>query len=234
MPWKEQSKMDERLRFVARRLEGESMTDLCREFGISRKTGYKIFNRYKEEGLIALEDRSRRPVRYANQLPVPIERAIIEAKKDKPSWGARKIRELLVRRLAGDVRIPAHSTIHAVLDRHGLVKKAGRKRQRALGTALSAGSVPNALWCVDFKGEFRLGNQAYCYPLTVTDHASRFILACEALEGTKEAPSSKPSIRCSGRAACPMPYARTTSYILNFWQVSGAKPRPVVSRYGLT
>ncbi|KJS39498.1 MAG: integrase, partial [Hyphomonas sp. BRH_c22] len=173
MPWKEQSKMDERLRFVARRLEGESMTDLCREFGISRKTGYKIFNRYKEEGLIALEDRSRRPVRYANQLPVPIERAIIDAKKDKPHWGARKIRELLVRRLAGDVRIPARSTIHAVLDRYGLVKRAGKRRQRALGTSLSSGSVPNALWCVDFKGEFRLGNQAYCYPLTVTDHASR-------------------------------------------------------------
>ncbi|KCZ54333.1 integrase core domain-containing protein, partial [Hyphomonas chukchiensis] len=170
------------------RLEGESMTDLCREFGISRKTGYKIFNRYKEEGLIALEDRSRRPVRYANQLPVPIEQAIIEAKKDKPHWGARKIRELLVRRLAGDVRIPAHSTIHAVLDRRGLVSRARRKRQRALGTPLSSGSVPNALWCVDFKGEFRLGNQAYCYPLTVTDHASRFILACEALEGTKEVP----------------------------------------------
>ncbi|KJS37916.1 MAG: integrase, partial [Hyphomonas sp. BRH_c22] len=188
MPWKEQSKMDERLRFVARRLEGESMTDLCREFGISRKTGYKIFNRYKEEGLIALEDRSRRPVRYANQLPVPIERAIIDAKKDKPHWGARKIRELLVRRLAGDVRIPARSTIHAVLDRYGLVKRAGKRRQRALGTSLSSGSVPNALWCVDFKGEFRLGNQAYCYPLTVTDHASRFILACEALEGTKEVP----------------------------------------------
>jgi transposase len=109
------------------------MTDLCREFGISRKTGYKIFNRYKEEGLIALEDRSRRPVRYANQLPVPIERAIIEAKKDKPSWGARKIRELLVRRLAGDVRIPAHSTIHAVLDRHGLVKKTGRKTPEGIG-----------------------------------------------------------------------------------------------------
>lgn len=188
MPWKEQSKMDERLRFVARRLEGESMTDLCREFGISRKTGYKIINRYKEEGLIALEDRSRRPVRYANQLPVPIERAIIDAKKDKPHWGARKIRELLVRRLAGDVRIPARSTIHAVLDRYGLVKRAGKRRQRALGTSLSSGSVPNALWCVDFKGEFRLGNQAYCYPLTVTDHASRFILACEALEGTKEVP----------------------------------------------
>ena len=187
MPWKDGTKMDERLRFVARRLEGEAMSDLCREFGISRKTGHKIFNRYKEEGVIALCDRSRRPVRYANQLPDQIEQAIVRAKKDKPSWGARKIRELLVRRLAGDVRIPAISTVHAVLDRHGLVKKKRRRtRQRALGTTLSPGSVPNALWCVDFKGEFRLGNRQYCYPLTVTDHASRFILACEALESTKE------------------------------------------------
>ena len=119
MPWKDGTKMDERLRFVARRLEGESMSDLCREFGISRKTGHKIFNRYKEEGVISLCDRSRRPVRYANQLPGQIEQAIVRAKQDKPSWGARKIRELLVRRLAGDVRTPAISTIHAVLDRHG-------------------------------------------------------------------------------------------------------------------
>jgi transposase InsO family protein len=188
MPWKEQSQMDERLHFVARRLEGERMTDLCREFGISRKTGYKIFNRDKEEGLIALEDRSRRPVRYANQLPVPVERAIIQAKQDKPSWGARKIRELLLRRLAGHVRIPACSTIPAVLDRHGLVKKVRKRRQRALGTALSKGNEPNALWCTDFKGEFKLGNRQYCYPLTVTDHASRFILSCEALESTREPP----------------------------------------------
>ena len=129
MPWKEQSKMDERLRFVARRLEGESMTDLCREFGISRKTGYKIFNRYKEEGLIALEDRSRRPVRYANQLPVPIERAIIEAKKDKPSWGARKIRELLVRRLAKVAApwVAVHFVCLALrLPRQGLAMDRGR------------------------------------------------------------------------------------------------------------
>jgi len=108
MPWKDGTKMDERLRFVARRLEGESMSDLCREFGISRKTGHKIFNRYKEEGVISLCDRSRRPVRYANQLPGQIEQAIVQAKKDKPNWGARKVRELLVRRLAGDVRIPVH------------------------------------------------------------------------------------------------------------------------------
>jgi transposase-like protein len=93
MPWKDGTKMDERLRFVARRLEGESMSDLCREFGISRKTGHKIFNRYKEEGVISLCDRSRRPVRYANQLPGQIEQAIVQAKKDKPSWGSGAVLE---------------------------------------------------------------------------------------------------------------------------------------------
>ena len=122
MPWKECSVMDERLRFVAKLLDGEAMSGLCREFGISRKTGYKIFNRYKESGFEALSDRCRRPVRYANQLPPQIESLIVSCKREKPHWGARKIRELLVRRLDQDVRIPAKSTIHAVLHRHGLVK----------------------------------------------------------------------------------------------------------------
>ena len=186
MPWKESSAMEERLRFVARLLDGEPMTDMCLEFGISRKTGYKIFDRYKEHGLEALTDRSRRPVRYANQLPQQVESMIVSFKRDKPHWGARKIRELLVRRLAGDVRVPAKSTIHTVLDRHGLVKRMGRKRSRASGTPLSAGAAPNDLWCADFKGEFKLGNRQYCYPLTVTDHASRFLLMCEALESVRE------------------------------------------------
>jgi transposase InsO family protein len=186
MPWKECSVMDERLRFVAQLLDGEPMAQLCRAFGISRKTGYKIFTRYKEHGLEALTDRSRRPVRYANQLPPQVESLIASLKRDKPHWGARKIRELLVRRLAGDVRIPAKSTIHAVLHRHGLVKEAGRPRHRATGTPLSTGAAPNDLWCADFKGEFKLGNGQYCYPLTVTDHASRFLLLCEALESTRE------------------------------------------------
>jgi transposase InsO family protein len=178
--------MDERLRFVARRLEGEQMSHLCREFGISRKTGYKIFDRYKDHGLEGLTDRSRRPVRYANQLPPQIETAIVRLKQDKPHWGARKLRELLIRRLAGDVRVPAKSTIHAVLDRHGLVKPAIRRR-RTNGTPLSPGQAPNDLWCADYKGEFKLGNKTYCYPLTVTDHASRYLLLCEALESTREA-----------------------------------------------
>ena len=98
MPWKESSVMEERLRFIARLLDGEGMSDVCREFGISRKTGYKVFNRYKEHGLEALTDRSRRPVRYANQLAHQIEQMIVRLKRDKPHWGARKIRELLVRR----------------------------------------------------------------------------------------------------------------------------------------
>src|ERR1700730_12793420 len=137
MPWKVSSVMEERLCFVARLLEGEALTDVCREFGISRKTGYKIFDRYKEHGFEALNDRSRRPVRYANQLPPQIETLILTLKRDKPHWGGRKIRELLVRRLPGDVRIPARSTIHAVLHRHGLVKPIGRPRNRATGTPLS-------------------------------------------------------------------------------------------------
>ena len=92
MPWKESSVMDERLRFVGRLLDGEQMSLVCREFGISRKTGYKIFDRYKNHRLEALTDRSRRPVRYANQLPQQIESLIVGLKRDKPHWGARKIR----------------------------------------------------------------------------------------------------------------------------------------------
>ena len=186
MPWKACSVMEERLRFVARLLEGETMTDLCRAFGISRKTGYKLLARYRDEGSGALTDRSRRPVRYANQLPPQIESLIVNLKRGKPHWGARKIRELLVRRLPGDLRVPAQSTIHAVLDRHGLVARAGRRRNRAQGTPLSSGANPNDLWCADFKGEFRLGNGRYCYPLTVTEHASRYLLLCEALESVRE------------------------------------------------
>ena len=90
MPWKASSVMEERLRFVARLLDGEAMTDVCREFGVSRKTGYKIFDRYREHGLEALSDRSRRPVRYANQLPEQIEGLIVRLKAEKPHWGARR------------------------------------------------------------------------------------------------------------------------------------------------
>ena len=186
MPWKVCRPMDERLKFVARLLDGEKMAGLCREFGISRKTGYKILGRYHDSGLEALTDRSRRPYRQANQLPFQIETLIVRLKQEKPAWGAPKIRERL-RRLYPDVHTPAISTVHAVLDRHGLVKRRKPRRPRPEGTILSEAFEPNELWCADYKGEFMLADRRYCYPLTVTDFASRYLFACEALSTTKEA-----------------------------------------------
>ena len=183
MPWKVCKPMDERLKFIARLLDGEQMAGLCREFGISRKTGYKILTRYNATGLEGLTDRSRRPYRHANQLPIQIETLIVRVKQDKPSWGAPKIRERLTR-LYPDVHAPAISTVHAVLDRHGLVKRRARRRNRAQGTTLSRPAQPNELWCADYKGEFMLADRRYCYPLTITDAASRYLLCCEALPST--------------------------------------------------
>jgi transposase InsO family protein len=184
MPWKECNRMDERLRFVGRLLDGESMTTVCRDFGISRKTGYKIFQRYKDCGLSGLEDRSRRPIRQANRLPFQVERTILQIKREKPSWGAPKIRDRLLRKFPS-IQTPAKSTIHAVLERNGLVEARRKRRYRAEGTALSEGLAPNELWCADYKGEFQLGNHRYCYPLTITDYRTRYLLACEALDSTK-------------------------------------------------
>src|ERR1700735_637892 len=98
MPWKERSIVEERMRFVLRLKDGESMASLCREFGISRVTGYKIYERYKECGLQGLTDRARTPYRYANKLPAQIEAMIVTMRRERPTWGARKLRERLLRR----------------------------------------------------------------------------------------------------------------------------------------
>jgi putative transposase len=177
--------MDERLRFVARLLEGEKMAPLCAAFGISRKTGYKIYERYKDCGVTAFSDRSRRPHRQANRLPPQLEAVIVRLKREYPGWGAPKIREKL-RRQSSAPHLPAISTVHAVLDRHNLVRRRRRRRHGTTGTELSRPTDPNALWCADYKGEFMLGNRRYCYPLTVTDFASRYLLTCEALLTTQE------------------------------------------------
>ncbi len=190
MPWKECNRMDEKLRFVAKVLEGEKMAVACREFGISRKTGYKIFNRYKEDGIRGLEERARSPYRHPNKLAFQLEAAIVRIKREHPSWGAPKIRDKLSK-LYPMVRPPATSTVHSVLDSHGLVKRRKRRRYKPCGSALRQATAPNELWCADFKGEFRLGNGKYCYPLTLTDYRSRYLLACEALESVK-APGAFP------------------------------------------
>jgi len=186
MPWKECNRMDERLRFVAKLLDGEKMAVVCREFGISRKTGYKIFNRYKDEGVRGLEDRPKSNYRHPNQTPFQVEKAIIKIKKEHKTWGAPKIQEKMIKEFPM-IKPPAPSTIHCILDRHGLVKRRKRRRHKAQGTELSDAQVPNGLWCADYKGEFLLGNQKYCYPLTITDYRSRYLLACEGRESTKEA-----------------------------------------------
>lgn len=186
MGWKECSKMDEKLKFIARYLEGEKMAPLCREFGITRPTGYKLVERYHMVGQHALIEQRRTPYRYANKLPIPVEALILDLKKEYPNWGAPKIREKIIKKYP-DVKTPAKSTIHAVLDRNGLVNhRKGRRRFKASGTLLTDAQLPNELWCADYKGEFMLGNHQYCYPLTITDYASRYLLSCEAMASTKE------------------------------------------------
>src|SRR6201999_3983195 len=145
MPWQECNRMDERLRFVARLLEGHTMLQACGEFGLSRSPGYKIFNRYKDIGYQGLLDRSRRPYRHANQLPFQIESAIVRLRKEHPSWGAAKIREKLLRAFPM-VPAPAKSTVHEVLNRTGLNEGQKPLRNKAQGTSLTDPRSPNQLW----------------------------------------------------------------------------------------
>jgi putative transposase len=180
--------MDERMRFVGRLLSGEKMAPLCKEFGISRVTGHKIWNRYKRDGSKGLYNRSRAPHKHPNQLPFEIEQLIIQLKKEKPKWGAPKIRELVNHKYP-TLKLPATSTVHCVLDRHGLVNRnKKRNKYRATATNLSIPKEPNDLWCTDFKGQFRMRNMEYCFPLTLSDFVSRFIISCESLSSTEVEP----------------------------------------------
>jgi putative transposase len=119
-------------------------------------------------------------------LPGQIETLIIRLKKEYSTWDAAKIRERL-QRLHPDIHCPAVSTVHAVLDRNNLVKrKSRRQRFKREGTSLTSPDQPNGLWCADYKGEFMLADRRYCYPLTITDYASRYLICCEGLQTTKE------------------------------------------------
>lgn len=189
MPWKETCVMDERTKFIGRLLSGEKMAPLCREFGISRVTGHKLWNRYQQYGSKGIYNQSRAPHKHSNQTPFEIENLIVQTKKGKPTWGAPKIREVIHRRYP-TIKLPSTSTVHCILDRHNLVRKKKRnntKIYKATASYLSIPKMPNDLWCTDFKGQFKMGNKKYCYPLTLTDSASRFILACDALSSTEAA-----------------------------------------------
>ncbi len=161
-------------------------------------------------GCEGLTDRSRRPYRQAQQLPEALEAEIVRLKREYPHWGAPKIRERLRRRCPDLLRCPAISTVHAVLDRRGLVERRRRRRYRATGTPLSRPVQPNALWCADFKGEFQLSDRRYCFPLTITDFASRYLIRCEALTSTKAPPVFTVFERAFQELGCRSPSAPTT------------------------
>jgi len=170
------------MKFVMRLKAGEKMTELCEEFGISRPTGYKFLKRYEEHGAEGLFDYSRRPKHLARLTSKRIEALILDKKREYPSWGAAKILEIL-RREHAHVFLPVRSTVHDILDRNGMVKsRLKRKRYLAEPTGLTLPKGPNQLWCADYKGQFRMRDQTYCYPLTVTDFYSRYILGCDGME----------------------------------------------------
>ena len=178
--------MDQKLNFIARHLQGETISSLCKEFDISRTTGHKLIKRYKQMGQEALVEQKRTPNRFANKTPVEIEALILNVKREYKTWGAPKIREKIIKS-HNHVKAPARSTIHAILDRHGLVKSRRKRiRRKSQGTKLTHVKAPNDLWCADYKGEFMLGNRQYCYPLTISDYASRYLISCESLCSTKQ------------------------------------------------
>jgi transposase InsO family protein len=158
------------------------MAALCREYGISTKTGFKFVARYERLGEEGLEDMSRRPRRSPHATSVEMIDRIVALRAQFPTWGPRKLLDLLRQQQPG-VALPSRTTVANLLHRRQLTKPV-RRRSRVSPSALplSTPLAPNDLWCIDFKGQFRLGNGTYCYPLTVTDAFSRAVLLCEAMQ----------------------------------------------------
>lgn len=177
MPWKESSAMQEKQSFIMEWLSGEaSVTALCKEFGISRTLGYIYINRYLQSGREGLEERPRTPKRVWNKTNPFMERLIVQIRKSRKRYGAEKIHTLLVHSV--DVRVvPAISTIDVILKRNGLVKKRKRIRRIREVHPIFEAWKPNEIWSADFKGQFRMGDMRYCYPLTIMDARSRYVLA---------------------------------------------------------
>lgn len=186
MSWRASDPMSERVAFIGLLKSGQrTMAGLCREFGISRKTAYKWAERFEQEGLEGLQERSRRPHHLARQTPAEIQELLLWARKSHPTWGPRKLKAWLEDR-DKSLDLPAPSTIGDLLKHQGLIPSRRRRIKPPPGKApnRSEVSAPNQEWDADFKGEFRMGNGEYCFPLTVTDAHSRYLLEVRALEGT--------------------------------------------------
>ncbi len=184
MPWKETCVMDQRIQFISDWLKGEyTKRALCRHYGISRPTGDKWIERYEAEGLEGLQARSRVPQHHPNETPGWMKERIIQVKLSHQHWGPKKVSDYL-RRKDAQAAWPADSTAGELLKRVGLVKPRKRRRRVSADPHPFKGCErSNRVWSADFKGQFRLGQGGWCYPLTLTDNYSRYLLACRGLSG---------------------------------------------------
>jgi len=183
MPWRETTVLDDRIQFIAMYLTNElSMADLCRAFGISRKTGYKFVQRYELCGPEGLHDLPHAPYSHPNAVPEDIQEQIIALRSLHPTWGPRKLRVVLARDIP-QIPWPAASTIGEILKRRGLAIPRRHRSQQAASPSvrLTQPGMPNDVWCADFKGHFGLRNGRRCHPFTITDDYSRALLRCQAL-----------------------------------------------------
>lgn len=185
MPWRVTCAMDERMRFIVEHERGEhGMAELCRAHGISRKTGYKWLERYRADGIDGLAERSRAPHRRPGQVAAAVAERLLAARAAHPTWGPRKLLAWVGQR-EPELALPAASTAGDLLRRAGLTV-ARRPRRRASPTGggpLAACAEANAVWCADFKGQLHTQDGSLCYPLTISDAASRFFLRCQLLPG---------------------------------------------------
>ena len=186
MPWLEATPMDQRERFIRDAECGlYTMIELCARHRISRKTGYKWLKRFDQGGRVALGDRSRAPHRCPHRMADDVAALICGARRQHPSWGPEKLLQWLAPRHAGVVW-PAISTAGDLLARQGLVKKRRRRRPSQHPGVVPATTIhANDLWTADFKGHFRTQDGIYCYPLTIADQHTRFLLTCYGLASTK-------------------------------------------------
>ncbi len=188
MPWQELSAVNLRMHFVDDWETGWwSMTELCHEYGISRKTGYKWVDRYDSEDPTSLHDRSRRPQHSPHSTDAALISALVALRMRHPTWGARKLLKVAKRR---DSRAawPGRSTICELLKKRGLVRaRPARHPQPRPATTLAPITRPNETWTTDFKGHFRTRDGLYCYPLTLRDGFSRYVLECQALTTPSDA-----------------------------------------------
>lgn len=186
MAWKERSRVDERVLLVGEYLKGErGMAELCREFGVSRKTAYKWVARYQIDGPSGLADRSRAPLTHPRRIEPATVEMLVEARRAHANWGARKVLAWLGRKSPA-LELPAASTVNDIFTRYGLSRaRSARRRTPPFTEPFADADAPNRVWCADFKGDFKTGDRKRCYPVTITDAYSRMLLRCTALCSTK-------------------------------------------------